>query len=80
MQTRAVVLKSCMIWIWRLVLPDGDRDDRGPEPLGAVMQTEAAGEQAVAEGDLDHVVGGHAGAAVRIRATRFDQFLMSFRV
>ena len=39
----------------------GDRDDRGTDQLGAVVQAEAAGEQAVAEGDLDDVVFGDAG-------------------
>ena len=40
-----------------------DRDDRGPETLGPVMQTETAGKETVAEGDLDHIVGGEPGRA-----------------
>ena len=34
----------------------GDRDDRGAHPLGAVVSAQAAGEQAVAVGVLDHVL------------------------
>ncbi len=33
------------------------RDDRRADPLDAVVQTEAAGEEAVAEGDLGRVLG-----------------------
>ena len=37
-----------------------DRQDGGAEPLAAVVQAEAAGEQAVAVGVLQHVAGLHA--------------------
>ena len=37
----------------------GRRDDRGADPLRAVVQAERAREEAVPEGDLDHVVLGH---------------------
>ena len=39
----------------------GDRDDRGAEAFGAVVRAEAAGEQAVAVGVVDHVAAGHPG-------------------
>jgi hypothetical protein len=44
-----------------LVLPAEIGNDRGADQLGAVMEAEAAGEQAVAEGDLDDVVLGDPG-------------------
>ena len=41
----------------------GDRDDGAAERLGAVVRAEAAGEQAVAVGDMDDVAGPAAGGA-----------------
>ena len=46
-----------------LGLPARDRDDRAPEPLGAVVGAEPAGEQAVAVGDVDRHAGPAAGGA-----------------
>ena len=42
-----------------------DRDDGAAEPLGAVMRAEAAGEQAIAIGDMHHHAGPPAGRAKR---------------
>ena len=45
----------------------GDRNDRSAEPLGPVVQAEGAGEQAVVEGDLDHIVLGDAAGGQHAR-------------
>ena len=56
-----VVPKSCMNWSWRAVLPAlmGSTADAGA--LQPVVQAEAAGEHAVAEGDLGDVAACDAG-------------------
>ena len=53
-----------------LGLPAGHRDHRAAQPLGAVVRAEAAGEQAVAVGDVDDVAGAPAGRADRARHHR----------
>ncbi len=49
-----------MSMICRGVLPAGGRHDRRAHALDAVVQAEAAGEEAVAEGDVDGVLGAEA--------------------
>ena len=44
---RTVTLKSRISLIWRLVLPAPGRDGQHAQPLAAVVDAQAAGEQAV---------------------------------
>jgi hypothetical protein len=50
-----------------LGLPAGHRHHRAAQALGAVVRAQAAREQAVAVGDVDHVAGTAAGRADRAR-------------
>ena len=58
-------LKSRISWTWRSVIAAADRDHGAAQALGAVVGAEAAGEQAVAVGDVADVAGPAAGGADR---------------
>ena len=60
-------LKSRISCTWRSVMPPRNGDRGEAQALGAVVRAQAAGEQAVAVGDMHLVAGARAGGADRAR-------------
>ena len=73
-------LKSRISCTCLSVWPPPNGDHRAAQPLGAVVGAEAAGEQAVAVGDMHVVAGAAAGGADASAPSGSPRLSMSFLV